>query len=448
MRRTSRNHALLKLSLIVAVVALAASACSSAGFEGDEATNLAQDRGVVEEFAVFSETPAGDDVASELASEVASADKIGAGSEAPRALRVSGLGRDIIFTADLTVAVNDVTAAAEEATRLIQGLGGFLFGERSVGSPEPRSVLTFKVQPEDFSTALDRLGAIGDVRSQNVLADDVTERVVDTQSRINTATASVERLRALLDQATDMKSIVDLENELLVRETQLEVLRGQLRTIEDLVSLATIVLNLTEAASRPALTLNVTAYPAHDGGLSCPGSTGLQVETDAHATVCFEITNVGDTLLADFDLRDPVLDIELEKLITVFGDPTRPIEPGESIILATEVAPERSLRTQTTVTAVPVNEEGEAVPGRPAASTVSILIETVDPEGIPGFGAGLEASWQLLIGFSQVLILLAGVLLPFIWVPIIVWLILRARSNRKTGKRADGTTTTASSESG
>lgn len=339
-------------------------------------------------------------------------------------------GRDIIFSADLTVAVTDVASAGEEATRMIQGLGGFLFGQRTTGAPETISVLTFKVEPQDFGEALRRLGSLGEVRTQNVTADDVTERIVDLQSRINTATTSVERLRDLLAQATDIETIVELENQLLARETQLETLRGQLRTLQDQVALATIVLTLTEAASRPALDLEATAYPGHDGGLSCPGGRELTVEQRTETTVCFEIVNQGDTWLTQFELRDPVLGVEMDDLIAVFGDPSIAIEPGESILLAAEVSPERSLRTRTTVTAQPVDAEGEPIPGRPAATTVSLFIETVSPAGIPSFTEGLAASWEVLVRLGQIAVLIAGALLPFIWVPVLflLWWMRRGRT--------------------
>ena len=129
-------------------------------------------------------------------------DELGTGGITSVVLQTPNFGREIVFTADLTVAVNDVTSAGDEATRLIQSLGGFLFGQRTVGSPEPTSVLTFKVQPDRFQEALSRLGSIGEIRSQNVSANDVTEAIVDLESRISTATASVERLRALTSRNT------------------------------------------------------------------------------------------------------------------------------------------------------------------------------------------------------------------------------------------------------
>lgn len=439
MRREPRSNPAKRLLLIVLVMGLVIAACASgdSASEGASATTAAG--------AVTTAAEAGDPSAPAEEPD----DTPGRGGITPTAIQTSQLGRDIIFTADLTVAVPDVAAAGEEAIRMIQGLGGFLFGQKTTGAPESTSVLTFKVQPEDFPEALSRLGTIGELRSQNVNADDVTERIVDVGSRINTATTSVERLRALLAEATDIDTIITLEGQLLERETQLETLRGQLRTLQDQVALATIVLTLTEAASRPAVNLEVTAYPGHDDGLSCPGSAALAVEQNTEATVCFEILNVGDTWLSEFGLRDPVLDLEMEDLIVVFGEPTGTIEPGESILLAAEVMVPRNLRTRTTVTAQPVDEEGDAFPGRPVARTVTIVIDGVDPGGIPSFSEGLVGSWNVLVSLVQVLVLTLGALIPFFWVPILGWVVWRMRRPRTADLSPDATMgATSGSEEG
>ena len=432
MGRWKRSTVSKRILALLAVTLLVIAACSggdqeSSGDFEEVSSGLAGDGAVSDTTAAGGEAPdeesrsrSGDDEAT------ADEDTLGDGGITPVALPTQ-IGRDIIFTADMTVAVTDVAGAGEEATREIEALGGFLFGQRTAGSPQPTSVLTFKIQPEDFQTALTALGSIGEIRSQNVTADDVTERIVDLESRIATATASVERLRGLLAEATDIEAVVELEAELLARETELETLRGSLRTLQDQVSLATIVLTLTEAASNPDLTVALTSYPTHDSGASCPGEPDMQVETETEITVCYEIANTGDTWLNDFELRDPVMDIELEDLVVVFGDPDGSLEPGDSLIVAAEVIPDRDLRTRTTVTAQAVDEEGTEIGARPVSQTVSVFVDTVDPGGIPTFAAGLEASWELLVRFGQTLVLVVGAAIPFFWVPLIAWFVWRMR---------------------
>jgi len=360
------------------------------------------------------------------------------GSGGAEVVVLKNQGRDIIFNADLTVAVTDVAAAGLEATRTIESLGGFLFGQQTTGAPDPTSVLTFKILPEDFQEALARLGSIGEVRTQSVTADDVTERVVDLQSRIATAAASVTRLKGFLDAATDIDAIAELENQLLQRETDLETMRGELRTLQDRVDLATIVLRLTEALSQPDLQLAVSGYPGHDDGLSCPSDDGvIRIDEGEAATVCFEIVNAGDTPLAGFVLEDAVLGVELGDLIPVYGDPAEVLEPGQSLVLAYEMVVARNLRTRTRVSAEPVDQDGNRLEGREIASTVAMSIESIDPGGLPGFRDGLTASWNALLAVGGLLVLLGAAILPFIWIIPLVWLVWLWQ-RRRDRTRAEG----------
>ena len=426
---------LLILLLVLGVVA-AACAGDSAGEQGLIETDdaLGAPTGYAE-----GEQTGGDTAAREEAPT--SPETLGDGTLAASQVPIN-LGRDIIFTATMTVAVDSVSDASSQATSVIEGLGGFLFGQDTVGLPQPRTVLTFKVPPDQFQKALADLGTVGEIRSQSVNADDVTERVVDLESRISTAAASVARLQALLEAATDIKQVVELENELLDRETQLETLRGSLRTLSDAVDLASITLTITEALSQPAFSVTVTAYPGHeDSGASCPGSQELAVDQgDEATTVCYEILNVGDTPLTSFSLQDPVIDVTVSDLIVVFGDLEETLEPGQSIILAAEVSPERRTRTQTRITATAVDADGEPVAGRTISNTTSLIIDVVDPGGLPGFGDGLDSGWELL----QITWSAANVAMGFVigLAPILVIIfgfLFWRRRNRDGGAHALGT---------
>jgi len=422
------------MAALVIVVALIAAACSG-GSSDSAGGSVATVDAFTDEAGPAAEAPveAGDDggAARSVGSEL---------STTPQAvLAVQTFGRDIIFTADMTVAVTDVAAAGDEATRIVESLGGFLFGQQSAGLPEPHSILIFKVSPESFRDTVSRLGGIGEVRTQNITADDVTDRIVDLESRISTAAASVERLRALIAEATSVTAIVELEGQLLERETQLETLRGQLRTIRDQVDLATVVVTLTEALSRPRVDAAVTAYPGHaDAGQSCPGDGGVSVEQGEPVTVCYEIVNTGDTALADIEISDPVLGIELTDLTVVFGDLEATLEPGQFVILAAEVTPERTLRTQTRVTAAPVDGDGNALDSRRVSTTATVLLEAVDPGGLPGFSEGLDSSVDVLQTLGGVVVLVAGAVIPFAWLLLVLGVAIRWRRGRERGGRTGG----------
>jgi hypothetical protein len=362
---------------------------------------------------------------------------LGSGGVGDQAQTPIDTGRDIIFTAEITVSVDDVTKASAQAMEIIGSFRGVLFGQRAVSEPEPTNVLVFKVPPNRFQDALAALGAVGEIRNQTVSADDVTEAIVDLESRITTAEASVDRLRTLLEGAQNVKSITELEGQLLARETALEQMRGQLRTMENQVSLATITLTITQSVARPAIDVQPSAYLGfEDEGTSCPGDPGISVIEDETITFCLEIFNTGDTALDDIDVRDAVIGKELTDFIVVFGDLDVPLEPGQSVVLATTLDVERTLRSQTRVTATPLNEDGTLLEGRSVANTSTATLVAEDPGGIPGFGEGLSESWQVLVNIIKLLILAVGAIIPFIWAIPLVWLIWRWRRDRLE-KRAE-----------
>lgn len=161
-------------------------------------------------------------------------------------------GRQFISTAELGVEVEDVGAASRRAVTIVEGKGGALFGGSSSFRDQPEAVLTLKVPPQDFASTLTQLGDLGTVVSQTVDTQDVTERVVDLESRIQTSSASVDRLQGFLGGATSVADVAAFESELVKRETDLETLRAQLRTIEGQIDLATIVLTIHEEGEEDA----------------------------------------------------------------------------------------------------------------------------------------------------------------------------------------------------
>jgi Domain of unknown function (DUF4349) len=78
-----------------------------------------------------------------------------------------------------------------------------------------------------------------------VKTEDVTEQVVDVQSRVATAQASVERVRVLLARATTLGEIVSLESEVAKREAELESLKARLNKLTSLTALSTITAQFT-----------------------------------------------------------------------------------------------------------------------------------------------------------------------------------------------------------
>jgi hypothetical protein len=156
--------------------------------------------------------------------------------------------RQVISTASMRIEADDVVSAKAAASRMVGEAGGMVFAEETEFGDRAQTVITLKVPPGRFQTALAELSALGRLLDQQVGTEDVTEAVVDLDSRIATARASVERLRGFLAQADSVAEITQVESELVAREGELERLEGQRRALDARVDLATITLTILTPA--------------------------------------------------------------------------------------------------------------------------------------------------------------------------------------------------------
>lgn len=371
------------------------------------------------------------------------------GGLTPLALQQVGDGRVIIFTSSMVVEVEDVPGATQRAQAAIAGLGGLLFGQNTTTEPYAYTTLTFKVRPEDFQEALRRLEELGKLESQQISTDDVTERVVDLQSRITTSEASVERLRAFLSNATDLEGVAQIEAQLLIRETDLEVLRGQLRTIQEQASLATIYLTLTEPQpDEPEASVDLvqTAYLDHDRGAHCPGDDELKVDEGEAMTVCFSIENTGNLALTEIEIRDVGLDLDEDDFVVLEGS-LEVLEPGDTLMGYFETDAELRHYADPRFSAVPVDEDGDPVRVGIEIDGDLVSFDIVEDTSVPSFTDGLSGSIDAVISLGQLAILAVGVAIPFLWVPLLVvalvWFIRRRTTPSRTLASPVATTATA-----
>jgi hypothetical protein len=160
-------------------------------------------------------------------------------------------GRSVIFTADITVRTTDIKAAVGTVTQIATGQQGAVFAEQvnlaSKDASNPGSAsatMTLKVPPNALQGVLDQIGKVGTELSRDENASDVTAQVVDVNSRVAAANASLTRLRELFQHAGNVADLATVENEIAQREADLESLEAQQRTLQAQTAEATITVNL------------------------------------------------------------------------------------------------------------------------------------------------------------------------------------------------------------
>lgn len=162
-------------------------------------------------------------------------------------------GRQVIYTADITVQTKDIKTAVDQLAQVALGRGGVVFGEQvSLASKDPNNpgtasaTVTLKVPPEALNQGgiLDQIGRLGTELSRNETASDVSAQVADVNSREAAAQDSLARLRQLFQHAGNVADLATVENEIAQRESDLESLEAQQRTFTQQVAQATITVNL------------------------------------------------------------------------------------------------------------------------------------------------------------------------------------------------------------
>ncbi|WP_043678361.1 DUF4349 domain-containing protein [Streptomyces xylophagus] len=161
----------------------------------------------------------------------------------------------IIRTASLSVRVKDVPKALDEARTTTENAGGFVGNETTTrdGQGHERTRVVLRVPTDKYDEVLADLEGAGKLLDRTAKAQDVTDQVVDVESRITSQRASVARVRELMDRATKLSDVVELEGELSTRESDLEALLAQQASLKDRTSLATITLSLSQTpVAKPA----------------------------------------------------------------------------------------------------------------------------------------------------------------------------------------------------
>ncbi|MGC9381868.1 DUF4349 domain-containing protein [Streptomyces sp. MH13] len=154
----------------------------------------------------------------------------------------------VIRTASLTVRVKDAPKALEAARTATGNAGGYVGDETTTRDDEghERTEVVLRVPVERYEEVLDELEGAGTLLERRSQAEDVTEQVVDVESRVTSQRASVARIRELMDRATKLSDVVALEGELSSRQAELEALLARQAALKDRASLATITLSLSE----------------------------------------------------------------------------------------------------------------------------------------------------------------------------------------------------------
>lgn len=141
--------------------------------------------------------------------------------------------------------MKDVTAAGARVRAVAESVKGYVADEKTSNGPQySESQVTLRVPTSSLDVVMDQVAATGALLNRSQSSEDVTSTYVDTASRVRTQSASVQRVRTLLTEATDLGDVVQIEGELSRRQADLEALQARLKQLEDSTALATLMVSL------------------------------------------------------------------------------------------------------------------------------------------------------------------------------------------------------------
>ena len=212
--------------------------------------------------------------AADMVTEDAAAMDVGATGESANFSAVRENAK-LILNADLTLETQDYDASCTAIERMTAEAGGYIQSSGSYGETGDRTAsYTLRVSQEKFETFFTQLGETCHVISSNRWSDDVTEQYTDIETRLATLRTKHERLLALLDKASEMTDIIELENALADCEYEIDSLTGEKRHYDDLVNFSTFNVTLCEVQTLSAVSEG-TGFGAQVAQAARQGASGL-----------------------------------------------------------------------------------------------------------------------------------------------------------------------------
>jgi hypothetical protein len=260
--RIRRIRHIGKITALVAVAALLCVGYALGGPPASQATNLT---------ARFAQTPA--DVSSKSVNGGAAeamptsapaldygtdTQSAGDGSSGSLPYTAAADGSVIIKTGQLSLEVADVDKAVGEAQAAVAAAGGYVSSSNRSGSGDYASAtITFRVPATKWDDTLAALRKVGSkVLSEQTDAVDVTMQVVDLNARIDNLKKTEQALQAIMEKATTVKDVLDVQTQLSQTQGEIEQLTAQRDHLNDQAAMST--LTVTMSLPGPTVTTQAT----------------------------------------------------------------------------------------------------------------------------------------------------------------------------------------------
>ncbi len=153
---------------------------------------------------------------------------------------------------NVAVEVKDVDQALIRTKAWVKANGGQLTREETSRQPHQLTAsVTLRIPAEKTDAALDALDQLGHVTSRNIRAKDITREFLDASLRLRNLELTLARYEQMLQQATNMKDMLALEQQITRVRGEIERLKGSLRFMRDRAARATLHVSFSHPVESP-----------------------------------------------------------------------------------------------------------------------------------------------------------------------------------------------------
>jgi Domain of unknown function (DUF4349) len=164
------------------------------------------------------------------------------------------LARAIVRTGYLTLESANIQQARNQINTLARGYDGEIANEETGTDNDGKidhATLVVKVPTASYDRAMTDFQRSGTVKQVRQESTDVTEQVVDVNSRVASQRAGIARMRSLMARANTVGEVISVESELTRREADLESLLARQKALAAQTELATITVTLNRPGEAP-----------------------------------------------------------------------------------------------------------------------------------------------------------------------------------------------------
>lgn len=159
--------------------------------------------------------------------------------------------RMIIKTGYVSMRVENVPTSAKTITDYAEKNGGFVVNTNIDKSDlSVDGSVTIRVPSKIFDTTIEYVKTLGEIQSQNISGQDITEQYTDLDSQLKNLKATEEQFLAIMKDAYKIEDVLAVQRELMNVRGQIEMIEGRMKYLKESVDMSSLTVYLSTDPSK------------------------------------------------------------------------------------------------------------------------------------------------------------------------------------------------------